>query len=414
MPRLRYAMLVLAAPALLHAQAIQPAGRTVPRFQEYRLDAGHSIIEFSIGFAFSRVKGRFTNATGTILYDSLRPAQSSITIVIESKSLDTGWPHRDEHLRTSDFFDVEKFPTIVFQSDRLRQTDGGWLADGSLTMHGITKPVTIPFRYPRPPSRSPESNWMIFLTEANLRLSRSDFGIFGGSQFNSWFDKARAATMADSVDISIEIEGWNADAQSQRIPVEAALQRIKTGGVQTSIDRLDSVRKAMPAERFQAYFTGADFITRALLATGRADDALALSKALTELYPSTPRAYVLYGVALSFRGDTRAAAQQYAKALEVFRPRVVDPNEKFPQDDDQWYYQDQLIRTLLEWGRPDIAVPVARAVVTMYPAIARAHTSLGVALGASGDAKGAAAAYAKALEVDPRETRALEYKRRAG
>jgi polyisoprenoid-binding protein YceI len=412
MPRLRYAMLALAAPALLQAQTVETSGRTSPRLQEYRLDAGHSIIEFSVGFAFSRVKGRFTNAVGTILYDSLQPAQSSITIVIDSKSLDTGWPHRDEHLRTSDFFDVEKFPTIVFQSDRLRQTDGGWLADGNLTMHGVTKPVTIPFRFPRPPTRSPESYWMIFVAEGNLRLSRSDFGIFGGSTFNSWFNKARAATMADSVDISLEIEGWNADAQSQRMPIEAALERIKTGGVQTWIDRLDSVRKVLPAERFQAYFTGADFITRALLATGRVDDALTLSRALTEFYPSAPRAYVLNGVALSFRGDTRGAAKQYAKAIEVFRPRVVDPNEKFPQDDEQWTYLDQVVRTLLEWDRPAVAVPVARAVVTMYPSIARAQTTLGVALGASGDAKGAAASYAKALEIDSRETRALEYRRR--
>jgi polyisoprenoid-binding protein YceI len=406
-------MLPLVAPAMLHAQLVHPAGRAAPRFQEYRLDAGHSIIEFSIGFAFSRIKGRFTNATGTILYDSLQPAQSSITIIIESKSLDTGWPHRDEHLRTSDFFDVEKFPTIVFQSDRLRQTDGGWLADGSLTMHGVTKPITIPFRFPRPPTRSPESNWMLLLADGNLRLARTDFGIFGGSKFNSWFDKARAATMSDSVEIALEIEGWNADAQSQRIPVEAALERIKAAGVQQTIDRLDSIRKAVPTERFQAYFTGVDFTTRALLATGRGDDALALSKALTQFYPSLPRAYVLNGIALSFRGDTRSAAQQYAKAVEVFRPRVVDPNEKFPQDDDQWYYQDQLIRTLLEWGRADVAVPVARTVVTMYPAIARAHTSLGLSLGASGDQPGAAVAYAKALEIDPRETRALEYRRRA-
>ena len=113
-----------------------------------------------------------------------------------------------------------------------------------------------------------------------------------------------------------------------------------------------------------------------------------------------------------FNGDARNAAKQYAKAIEVFRPRVVDPNEKFPQDDEQWTYLDQLVRTLLEWGRPAVAVPVARAVVTMYPAIARAHTTLGVALAQAGDTPGAAAAYAKALETDPRDTRALEYRRR--
>src|SRR5262245_35719146 len=78
--------------------------------REYTVDFGHSIVEFSIGFAFNRVKGRFTAAKGAILYDEQNVANSSVTMVIESKSIDTGWPHRDEHLRTDDFFDVEKYP----------------------------------------------------------------------------------------------------------------------------------------------------------------------------------------------------------------------------------------------------------------------------------------------------------------
>src|SRR5689334_11290825 len=84
--------------------------------QEYTVDAGHSIVEFSVGFALARVKGRFPDTHGTILYDPEHPERSSISVVIETKTIDTGWPHRDEHLRTDDFFDVEKYPTITFQS----------------------------------------------------------------------------------------------------------------------------------------------------------------------------------------------------------------------------------------------------------------------------------------------------------
>ena len=93
-----------------------------PPLQEYAIDAGHSIVEFSIGFAFSRIKGRFQQVKGTILYDPADPAQSSVTVIIETNSLDTGWPHRDEHLRTSDFFDVERFPTIMFQSEQVKSS----------------------------------------------------------------------------------------------------------------------------------------------------------------------------------------------------------------------------------------------------------------------------------------------------
>ena len=401
--------LVVAAP--VQAQGA-PAG-TTPRLDEYAVDAGHSIVEFSIGFAFSRIKGRFTHSKGTILYDATDPARSSITVVIDAKTIDTGWPHRDEHLRTSDFFDVEKYPTIVFQSDRLKQTTTGWQADGQLTMHGVTRPVSIPFRFLRPPTRSPDSNWMILNVEGALRLARADFGITGGSTFNSWFTKARAATMTDSVDVTLEIEGWNADAQSQRVPgVQAALDRIKANGVQSQIDRLTNAQRTLPAASLPGLLTGADLVTRGLIADGSVDDAVRLSRAAVELFPKAARAFIVHGVALAVAGDDRAALRQYARAKEVFTPAVRDPNEKFPQDDDTWFYLDQLTRTLLEWNRATIAVPVARTVAELYPDIARAQTTSGVALAATGDARNAAAAYAKALAIDPNETRALERRRR--
>src|SRR5262249_21977126 len=158
-----------------------------------------------------------------------RPAESSVSMVLESKSIDTGWPHRDEHLRTSDFFDVDKFPTIVFQSERLVPSGSGWIAQGKLTMHGVTKDVAIPFKLLQPPTRNPLSNWLIMNLTGELRLARADFGILGGSTYNSWFSKARAATMADSVDISLELEAYSADAVSQRSQgVQDVLQRIQT------------------------------------------------------------------------------------------------------------------------------------------------------------------------------------------
>jgi polyisoprenoid-binding protein YceI len=411
MRHLRLSVLALAAPAGVLAQATPAQGP--PRIQEYALDAGHSIVEFSIGFAFSRIKGRFTHSKGTILYDTLEPSRSSITVVIDAKTLDTGWPHRDEHLRTSDFFDVEKFPIIVFQSERLDRTATGWKMDGQLTMHGVTRPVTIPFRFPQPPTRSPESNWMILNAEGSVRLARADFGILGGSTFNSWFSKARAATMSDSVDVTLEIEGWSADAQSQRFPgVVAALDRIKSNGIQAQIDRLANAQKTQPANATDGLVTGGDLVTRALLAEGRTEDAVALSRAMTEMFPTAWRAFIVHGVALAVAGKSREAERQYASAKQVFKPVVPDPNEKFPQDDENWWYLDQLVRTLLESNRATIAVPVARTVAELYPGIARAQTTLGVALAATGDAQNAAGAYARALAIDPRETRALEYRRR--
>src|SRR5262245_48920344 len=132
--RRAYALVIVAGLASASGAQTPRASRSAPHtLREYTVDFGHSIVEFSIPFAFSRVKGRFTNAKGTILYDEANPANSSVTMVIEAKSIDTGWPHRDEHLRTDDFFDVDKYPTIVFQSERVTRNGDGWVADGQLT-----------------------------------------------------------------------------------------------------------------------------------------------------------------------------------------------------------------------------------------------------------------------------------------
>jgi polyisoprenoid-binding protein YceI len=398
------------APSLV-AQPQQQA--SAPLVREYLVDFGHSIVEFSIGFAFNRVKGRFTDAKGTILYDEARPAASSVTLIIDTKSIDTGWPHRDEHLRTSDFFDVAKYPTITFQSEQLAPNGDGWTARGKLTMHGVTKDVAIPFRLLRPPTRSPESRWMVLNTEGSLRVARADFGIFGGSSYNSWFDKARAATMADSVDISLEVEGYSADATSQRVPaVEDWLQRIRTNGVQSQIDRLREAAKTRTPAQLAGFESGADLITRGLIATGQIADAVTFGRAVTEMWTASTRLAAVHGLALSISGDSRGAAREYARMKQVFQPPVPDPNEKFPQVDENWYYLDQLAQNAIEWGFRAQAVPLARTIADLYPGIARAQTTLGTILAANDDAKAAASAYARALEIDPRETRALEWRRR--
>ena len=401
----------LGAQATQTAQTAQYA--SAPAVREYLVDFGHSIVEFAIPFAFSRVKGRFTDAKGTILYDEAKPALSSVTMIIETKSIDTGWPHRDEHLRTSDFFDVDKYPTIVFQSERLVPNGEGFVAHGKLTMHGVTKDVAIPFHLLRPPTRSAESRWMILNADGALRLARADFGVFGGSKYNSWFNKARAATMADSVDISLEIEGYSVDAASQRSPgVETRLQRIRTNGVQSQINELLEAKKTRTAAELEGYARGADLVMRGLIATGQVSDAVTLGRASTEIFPASTAVAAVYGLALSISGDAPAATREYARMKQIFRAPVRDPNEKFPQVDDNWWYLDQLARNAVGWGFTANALPLARVIAELYPQTARAHTTLGTILAANGDVKGAAAAYAKALEVDPRETRALEWLRR--
>jgi len=391
------------APAVVAAQK--------PAVNLYSLDVGHSVMEFSIGFAFSRVKGRFTDGRGTIAYDPAHPENSSVTVVIPAKSIDTGWPHRDEHLRTSDFFDVETFPKIVFQSTRLRPNGKDWLMDGQLTMHGVTKPMTLPLVLPAP-RRSPESGWMILNATSAFKLARKDFNITGGSKYNAWFNAARMATMSDTVDVSLEMEGWWQDAEANRSPgILAGVDRLRTQGVSAQMDRLRTSLATYPESTWMNYFTGTDFVVRELLEVDRTR-AAELVRAMPAIFKGM-RAHAVYAHALSVSGDTAGARKEYAEAKRVYKPRVLDPNEKFPQDDDQWYWLDNLVLWSLERGHLREARTLAAFSADLFPEIARAQATYGWTLALGGDAKGADAAFARGLRADPFDTRTMELKRRS-
>ena len=406
---------------MLIAATVTAASQQLSTPEEYSIDAGHSIVEFSIPFAFTRVKGRFTDSRGTILYDRSNPLKSSVSVVIDAKSIDTGWPHRDEHLRTSDFFDVDKFPKIVFQSDRLREAAGAWIADGRLTMHGVTRPISIPLQIVAGgPRRSAESGWLIINTTSTMRLARADFGITGGSQYNSWFDAARAATMGDSVSISLEIEGWLADTVSERsAAIDAAVARVKSGGIQAQIARLRQARDSAQRGRtlsgtsgpaWPAYYHGLDLTVRALVADQRASDAVALTNAMTSLFDGWS-SHVLNGYALAVAGDDREATAAFARAKARYAPPPPS-NEKFKQDDPEWWQLNQLAVSALARGLGRPALHVARVLADIYPLQSRAFVTLGRALAANGDDRGAGVAFATALRIDQYETRALEWSRR--
>jgi polyisoprenoid-binding protein YceI/Flp pilus assembly protein TadD len=399
--------------AMLGCLTPDVGGAQSPGLREYAVDVGHSIIEFSIGFAVGRVKGRFTQWRGTILYDSLDPGNSSVSVVIETKSIDTGWPHRDQHLRTSDFFDVEKFPAIVFQSHHLVRKDSVWMAVGPLTMHGITKSVAIPFRFlGGAPARDSVSKNMILMAVGALRLARADFGVLGGSTYNSWFDKARSATMSDSIDVTLEVQGWLSDATTLRSAVAPAIQRIRANGVESQVRRIDSLRAALKPSDWPNVYRGQELIVRAFLASGDTRTALALSRLLTEWFPAIPSAYAMRGLVLAAAGDSAAAARQYARAKQLFVAPVRDPNDPFPQDDGNWWYLDHLVRSAIEWKLTSQAAQLAQLVADLYPDVARAHATLGRALASSGQMQRATVAFDRAQAVDPWDTRTTEWRRR--
>lgn len=114
---------------------------------EWEVDKAHSSITFTIRhMVISKVHGRFTDFDAHLLVDEVDPTQSSIRVVIRAGSINTDNPRRDEHLRSADFFDVARFPEIVFQSTRVeKKGENGYILYGKLTLHGVSRDIAIPF-----------------------------------------------------------------------------------------------------------------------------------------------------------------------------------------------------------------------------------------------------------------------------
>src|SRR5437867_1404401 len=111
----------------------------------YKIDIGHSIVGYSIShLVISIVKGKLNEFTGSIVLDNdlLKEAKGTV----QTKSLDTGNSQRDTDLRSPNFFDVEKYPTITFTSKRIEKKGGEMIVVGDYTMHGVTKELSLPIK----------------------------------------------------------------------------------------------------------------------------------------------------------------------------------------------------------------------------------------------------------------------------
>jgi polyisoprenoid-binding protein YceI len=114
----------------------------------WTVDPSHSEVSFQIRHMVSQVRGSFNDFTGTVNMDAKNPANSSVEFHIKAASIDTNNADRDKHLRTADFFDVEKYPEITFKSDSVKPAGKNkYNVTGTLTMHGISKKVTLPVTF---------------------------------------------------------------------------------------------------------------------------------------------------------------------------------------------------------------------------------------------------------------------------
>ncbi len=173
--------------------------------EKYSIDPVHSTIGFKVKHLFSYVTGRFDGVSGTIEVDPAMPESASVEVTIPTKSINTANEKRDTHLRSADFFDVEKFPELTFKSKKVTRT-GEKTADvlGDLTMHGVTKEVTLKATFlgkGKGMGGQMQTGW-----EAKTTLKRSDFGLTWSKMIEG------VQVVGDEIEIELLIEAPAAKA----------------------------------------------------------------------------------------------------------------------------------------------------------------------------------------------------------
>ena len=142
----------------------------------FNIDKTHSEAFFQVRHLITRVRGRFTEFEGAVELDRDTPNNSSVSLTIQAASVDTGEPDRDTHLRSADFFDVEKFPTLTFKSTGISiKSDEEYDVSGDLTIHGVTRQITLPVSF-NGFAKDPWGNERAGF-ESEIRINRKDYDL---------------------------------------------------------------------------------------------------------------------------------------------------------------------------------------------------------------------------------------------
>ena len=178
---------------------------------QYQIDAAHSNVQFSVRhLAIANVRGTFTGVQGAVDLDPAQPERASVQAEIDVNTLSTGDAQRDAHLKSPDFFDVAQFPKITFRSTKIEKTgSNSYRVSGGLTIHGVTKPVTLEVDEVTEEAKDPWGNTRIGAS-VKTKLKRSDFGLTWNAALETG-----GFLVGDDVKLELELEFIKAQVAAQ-------------------------------------------------------------------------------------------------------------------------------------------------------------------------------------------------------
>ena len=167
---------------------------------KWQIDKAHSNVYFDVRHTYATVRGQFEDYSGSVQFDSNHMELGSINLEVRTKSINTGIPNRDNHLRADEFFNAKQFPTMTFRSTGVKQLEGNqYTVEGDLTIKGITRKVTVPFAYLGSRDNPLKKGQEVAGFEARFTVNRLDFQVGPGKY-------AQMGTIASGVDILVTLE----------------------------------------------------------------------------------------------------------------------------------------------------------------------------------------------------------------
>lgn len=284
---------------------------------KFDLDWAHSNIGFSIDFmGLTKVEGRFTNYSGTILYDENDLTKSSVTVVIKTSSINTANDFRDRHLKTPDFFDAEKYPIIFFRSQRVEKRGDGFVLVGTLTMHGVSREIAIPFTQAHGRMKDMWENTRIgFL--GKLKLDRRDFRIVGPQQWEHVLDVGRL-TIGNEVEITLNLQGriWNSEkiGGGEKSIATVLWKTVSDNGIDAALTQYRELKAIRPQDHDFGE-SELNALGHRLLQSNQIKEAIEVFKANAEAFPKSANVYDSLADAYAIAGKRELAVQNYEKSL---------------------------------------------------------------------------------------------------
>ena len=296
--------------------------------ETFNIDRAHSVIGFSVKIAggFSEIEGAFNDFKVDSKVEAETYKLINVNVAIQATSINTGNESRDNHLRTDDFFDVEYYPTITFNSTNIVQNGIDYEIQGDFTMHGITNRITIPFKR----SHADKMVWIFgipnIIYEGALNLDRTDYDIKATARWNSIIASTGDMAMSDEVSIRLKIitRGEN---PSQILAASVA----KDGGVGFEEAYAKLEKKYPDAEIFDENLFSS--VGRVLARQENNKAIVEVYQIWIDKYPNSSRAHYNLGQAYVTVEELKLAKRQFKKTLDI-DPENEDAKEQIAKLDE--------------------------------------------------------------------------------